>query len=69
MAYREAVVRAYGKEILNGPSSVGLLRGALIALANRSTREAISNSSYEDEDDIDDELRALYEGRGGYMNA
>ncbi|KAL3810138.1 hypothetical protein ACHAXA_005287 [Cyclostephanos tholiformis] len=69
IAYRASVARAYGKDSLNGPSSVGLLRGALIALANRSTREVIDNRSYEEEDDIDDELRALYEGRGGYMNS
>ena len=69
IAYREAVVRAYGKDILNGPSGVGLLRSALIALANRSTSEAINITSHEEEDDIDDELRSLYEGRGGYIYA
>lgn len=69
VVYREAVARAYGDEVLNGPPSIGLLRGALIALTNRSARQAINNSYYEEEDDIDDELRALYEGCGGYMNA
>ncbi|KAL3799401.1 hypothetical protein ACHAW5_010073 [Stephanodiscus triporus] len=67
--YTGAVARVYGEEVLNSPPRIGLFRAALIALTNRSARQAISNSYYEEEDDIDDELRALYEGRGGYMNA
>mmetsp|Transcript_41918 Transcript_41918/g.75541 ORF Transcript_41918/g.75541 Transcript_41918/m.75541 type:complete len:296 (-) Transcript_41918:102-989(-) len=73
--YREAVGRAYGEEFLNGPSRPGrgLLWGCLVALTNRSAGDGaeVDNSYYHDEEDdmIDDELRALYEGRGGYTNA
>mmetsp|Transcript_38948 Transcript_38948/g.81857 ORF Transcript_38948/g.81857 Transcript_38948/m.81857 type:complete len:301 (-) Transcript_38948:463-1365(-) len=73
--YREALVRAYGDEFVNGPPNRGrgLLRGALIALTNRSTGfdPEANNGPYDDdeEDDIiDDELRALYEG-SSYTNA
>jgi len=58
----------------------GLLRRALIALTNRSSAGrgsgmevggvggGGSNYYHDEEDDIDDELRALYEGKGGYTN-
>mmetsp|Transcript_3041 Transcript_3041/g.6669 ORF Transcript_3041/g.6669 Transcript_3041/m.6669 type:complete len:299 (+) Transcript_3041:96-992(+) len=69
--YREAVGRTYGEEVLNGPRQrTGLCRGCLIALTNRSAySETVDDNYYDEEDDIDDELRALYEGRGGYTNA
>ena len=71
--YREAVRRAYGEEVLDGPPRrhISIWRSILIALTNRFIgQEAAMNDRYyeDDEDEIDDELRALYEGRGGYTN-
>lgn len=77
--YREAVRRSYGEIVLNGPPRPSCWRQCLIALTNKSTGryEALGANDYEDdeEDDIDDELRALYEGTTytnvteGYTNA
>lgn len=84
-AYRAALRRAKGDAFVDGPpggrGARGLLRGALIALTNRSLGHGggagagggapLADGEYypDEEDDIDDELRALYEGRGGYTNA
>lgn len=68
--YREAVGRVYGELVLNGPPRLSLYRRGLISLTNRTGGfGSAANDDYEhEEDDIDDELRALYEGLGGYTN-
>lgn len=63
--YREAVVRAFGKDVKGPPSS--LFRSAFGALTNLSEIQ----SSYDDDDEEDDnmvnaELRLLYEGSDPY---
>ncbi|KAL7553533.1 hypothetical protein ACHAWF_016843 [Thalassiosira exigua] len=78
-SYRESVRRVYGDEVVDGPPPPpwrrgGAVRAALIFLAGRAAGGAASaaggggycDGEAEEEDDIDDELRALYEGRGGY---
>lgn len=76
--YRDAVGRQYGKEVLNPPrpSCVRAILRSLLAMAGGATTAggygAQGRDYYpdqEEEDEIDDELRALYEGRGGYTNA
>ena len=65
--YREAVERAFGKDVKVPPSSVFSVLGALTYLSG-------TQSSYDEEDDEEDdntvnaELRLLYEGSGPYSS-
>ena len=62
--YRESVRRAYGEDV-NPPFS--LMRSALVALANLSEEQSRYDEDEED-DDVNAELRSLYEGNGSYSN-
>ena len=75
--YREALVNAYGEEVLNDKnSSVGrggssLVRRLLLMLVSRqqTTSSSASRNYYEEEDEIDQELLALCENNGNtYSN-
>ena len=75
-AYRGAVGRAYGADAVDPPGTcLGLLLGAWMALANRSTGHADEAIDYGSDyggggdEDIDDELISLFEGHGDYTSA
>lgn len=62
--YRESVRRVYGEDI-NPPFS--LMRSALVALTNLSEIQRRYDED-EEEVDVNEELRSLYEGSGSYSN-